>query len=111
MKTKFALTMILAVLALSAFAQKLEMSKKLTRDEVPVTIILAFQKDFPTLTGIEGGIWKLYYQHDLKTQKFIPRLYEFTFKKDGERVEINYKPDGKFDHAKGIDPPTIVSQL
>jgi len=108
MKTRFVLTIAMAVFAYSAFAQKIEMTKKLTRDEVPVTVVQSFQKDFTNLT--ENGNWKLIYLEDMKTRKLTPEFYEYSYKKDGDKVEIYYKPDGTFDHTKGIDPPTHTSQ-
>jgi hypothetical protein len=110
MKTRFVLILIMAVLAVSVYAQKIELARQVTRDEVPMPVLVAFQKDFPNLTATESGIWKLYYTEDLKTKKLTPRLYEFSFRKDGERVEINYKPTGILDHVKGIEAPTPISQ-
>lgn len=107
MKTRFILTMALAVFAYSSFAQKTEMTRKLTRDEVPVVIVLSLQKDFASLN--QNGDWILIYLEDLRTTKLTPEFYEYTCKHNGERVEIYYKPDGSLDHSKGIVQPTTSS--
>ncbi len=106
MKTKFIITLGLVLFAYSTFAQhaeRTELIRRLTRDEVPVVVVLALQKDFIKIA--DNGTWKLIYQEDLNTTKLIPEFYEYTFKQNGERVQIFYKPDGTLDHTKGITAP------
>lgn len=50
------------------------------------------------------------YFEDTQTNKLTPEFYEYACKKDGEKVEIYYKPDGTLDHTKGISAPTHVTQ-
>lgn len=108
MKTRFVLTIAMAAFAYGVSAQKIEMTKKLTRDEVPVVVVQALQRDFSTLP--ENGTWTLFYFEDVATAKLTPEFYQYACKKDNEKVEIYYKPDGTLDHTKGINPPTHVSQ-
>jgi hypothetical protein len=110
MKTRFILTVALALIAYCASAQKSEMTKTVTKDEVPVAVIQSLQKDYANLG--EKGTWKLFFFEDLKTSKCTPELYEYSCKKDGEKVYLYFKPDGTVDHAKGItvQTPTHTSQ-
>jgi hypothetical protein len=109
MKTGVILTVALAALAGSATAQKTEKTKELMREEVPVMIVQSVQKDFSNLP--EKGTWRLIYIEDIRTtRRLTPEFYEFSCKKDGERVELFYKPDGTLDHSVGITAPTHSSQ-
>ena len=108
MKTRFMLTIAMVAFAYCVSAQKIEMTKKLTRDEVPVVVVQALQRDFSALA--DNGTWRLFYFEDTQTAKLTPEFYEYACKKDGEKVEIYYKPDGTLDHTKGISAPTHVTQ-
>lgn len=98
----------MVAVAVGASAQKTELTKKLTRDEVPVAVVQSLQRDFANLA--ENGSWKLIYTEDMKTGKLTPEFYEYSCKKDGEKVEIYYKPDATLDHTKGINAPTHVTE-
>ena len=92
----------------SVSAQKVELTKRLVQDEVPVLVLQSLQKDFASLP--EKGTWKMVYFEDLNTKKFTPAFYTYSCKNNGERVEIFFKPDGTLDHAKGIDAPASSEQ-
>ncbi len=107
MKAGFIFTLALVVLAGAASAQKIERSKKLTQEEVPVNVVQALHKDYSTLP--EKGTWKLYFIEDTYTSKLTPQLYSFSCKKDGgEKVEVFFKPDGTTDHANGVQASMSV---
>ena len=104
MKTRFISTLAFVVLAYGASAQKTELSKVLSKDEVPVVVVQTLQKDFTNLT--EKGTWKMFYIEDVRTTKLTPEFYEYSCKKDGEKIELYFKPDGTLDHAKGMNAQT-----
>ena len=107
MKAGFVLALAFAVVAGAASAQKLQRSKKLTQEEVPVTIVQSLQKDYSSLT--DKGTWKLFYSEDAVSSKLTPDFYMYSCKKEtGEKVEIFFKPDGTVDHAKGVTVPAAV---
>ncbi|MEJ0056935.1 MAG: hypothetical protein WDN75_15550 [Bacteroidota bacterium] len=102
MKAGFVLTLAFAVLAGAASAQKLQRNKRVTQEEVPVTIVQSLQKDYSNLPT--SGTWKLFYSEDTRTSKLTAELYSYSCKKDGgEKVEVFFKPDGTLDHAKGVE--------
>jgi hypothetical protein len=101
MKAGFVLALAFAMVAGVASAQKLQRTKKLTQEEVPVMIVQSLQKDYSNLA--DKGTWKLYYSEVPGSSKLTPDFYTYSCKKDtGEKVEIFFKPDGTVDHAKGV---------
>jgi len=101
MKTGLFFTLAFLVFAGTASAQKIQSTKRLVQEEVPIMIIQAFQKDFSAVT--EKGYWKLIYTEDTSTSKLTPEMYTFSFKRNGEKAEIAYKPDATIDHTKGVE--------
>ena len=101
MKSTIFVVVAFVLCAGSVSAQRVELTKRLVKDEVPVSIVQSLQKDFASLP--EKGNWKLVYFEDLNTKKLTAEFYTFSCKNNGEWVEIFYKPDGTLDHTKGID--------
>ncbi len=100
MKPNFFLTIAFSLWMSSVFAQNSENNEEsLKQDEIPVAILKSYQKDFGNPD--EKGNWELFYIEDLGTQKLTPEFYRYTIKKNGERVEYFYKPDGKLYRTKG----------
>ena len=109
MKAGLILTLVFAIVAGSAFAQTIKRKKSVKQEEVPVTIVIALQKDFGGVA--EKGNWTLLFQENTYSGKFTPLFYVFTGKNEsGKRVEISYKADGSLDHAKGITAAGTVAQ-
>jgi hypothetical protein len=104
MKKVFLIALFAAgVGVVSAFAQNtFEKSKKLNKDEVPVAVMQAFQKDFSALE--DKGYWKLHYTEKTENGKtvFTPEYYTFTGKRDGEKVELTFSPAGALENSKGV---------
>lgn len=104
-KSIFVALFAMVVCASAAFAQtKFAKSKKVTESEVPVAVMQAFEKDG---ANIEKGTWKLYYTEERSSTQarttFTPERYEFTGKRNGEKVVLVYKPNGEAETSKGID--------
>ncbi len=108
MKPGFFLTFAFAVFAGSASAQKIESTRVLKQEEVPIAIQQSLQKDFNNLT--EKGKWRLMYNENVDTHKLTPEFYTYSCKNNGEKIEIFYKPDGALDHVKGLAAPAHGAQ-
>ena len=106
MKAGLVLTLAFAVVTGSAFAQKIQRTKRVIQEEVPVTIVQSLQKDFSNVS--DKGDWKLLYTENTYNSTFTPQFYVFTAKSESGRVDIFYKPDGTVDHAKGV---TVVPSV
>jgi hypothetical protein len=88
----------------SAFAQTtFEKSKKINKDEVPVAVMQAFQKEYGNLD--DKGYWKVYYTEKQVSGKtvFTPERYQFNGKKDGEKVLLTYSANGNLENSKGAN--------
>lgn len=87
----------------TAFAQNaFEKSKKLSKEEVPVAVLQAFEKDFSNLQ--DKGFWTLYYIEKTAEGKtiFTPERYTFTGKNNGEKVILTYSANGTLESSKGV---------
>lgn len=89
----------------SAFAQTtFEKSKKINKDEVPVAVMQAFQKEHGDLD--DKGYWKIHYtekkQANGKTL-FTPVRYTFNGNKGGEKVLLAYSTTGTLENSKGAN--------
>ena len=104
MKRVFLIVLFAAgVGVISAFAQNaLEKSKKLSKDEVPVVVMQAFQKDFSNLE--DKGTWKAHYTEKTENGKtvFTPEYYTFAGKNNGEKVLLTFSPEGALQNSKGV---------
>jgi hypothetical protein len=88
----------------SAFAQTtFEKSKKISKDEVPVAVMQAFQKEYGDIN--DKGYWKVYFTEKQVNGKsvFTPERYQFNGKKDGEKVLLTYSTTGTLENSKGAN--------
>lgn len=88
----------------SAFAQTtFEKSKKINKDEVPVAVMQAFEKEYGSLD--DKGYWKVYYTEKTVNGKtvFTPERYTFSGKKDGEKLLLTYSTTGTLENSKGAN--------
>ena len=91
------MTTAFALVVSSAAAQyRIEMSERITRDEVPIVVQRSLEKKLDSRNA--DGTWELFYiettienSHDAK---FDPEFYSYSFKENGERMEYFFKPDG-----------------
>jgi hypothetical protein len=104
MKKVFLMTLFAVVVCgVSAFAQSAnEKSKKVTKEEVPVAVIQAFEKDYSKLE--DKGSWKVYFTETNEDGKtvFTPERYIFTGKDNGEKISLAYSPSGTLESSKGV---------
>jgi hypothetical protein len=76
-------------------------NKKITREEVPVAVMAAFQKDFPQQAE---GAWSVFYSVQPAgggQLQITPRWYVCTAKTDHKAV-VQYSPAGKLERSKGM---------
>ena len=88
------------------FAQdRVEKTKKIKKDEVPAVVQTSLQNDFDLASP--DGTWTLQYSESSagagKPAILKPVCYTFYQKNDGNKVEIQFSPEGKLEHAKGIE--------
>ena len=104
MKKVFLMTLFaVMVCGISAFAQSAnEKSKKVTKEEVPVAVIQAFEKDFSKLE--DKGSWKVYFTEKSEDGKtvFTAERYIFSGKENGEKISLTYSPTGTLENSKGV---------
>lgn len=93
------------------FAQNgngMEKVKKLKQDEVPAIVQFSLHNEFDIAP--EAGTWSLQYLKSSagagKPAHLKPLAYTFHQKKDGNKVEIRFSPEGMLEHAKGIERTT-----
>ena len=103
-KSIFVALFAMVMCASATFAQtKFEKTKKVTESEVPVAVMQAFEKD---RADFEKGSWKLYFSEERSATQakstFTPERYEFTGKRNGEKVMLVYKPNGELETSKGV---------
>lgn len=105
MKNAILIVLFAAVASVgSAFAQTtFEKSKKINKDEVPVAVMKAFEKEYGTLD--EKGYWKVYYTEKTVNGKtvFTPERYTFNGKKEGEKIMLTFSTTGTLENSKGAN--------
>ncbi|MBX2942631.1 MAG: hypothetical protein KF860_09815 [Cyclobacteriaceae bacterium] len=96
------------------FAQNgngMEKIKKVKQDEVPAIVQFSLHNEFDLAP--EAGTWSLQY---LKSSNRVgqpallkPLAYTFHQKKDGNKIEIRFSPEGALEHSKGIEKTAVDS--
>ncbi|MBX2913301.1 MAG: hypothetical protein M9954_12435 [Cyclobacteriaceae bacterium] len=91
-----------------AFAQTgigMEKVKKVKQEEVPAIVQFSLHNEFNL--SPESGTWSLQYLKSSngvgKPALFKPVAYTFHQKKDGNKIEIRFSPEGALERSKGID--------
>ncbi len=102
MKAGWIFTLAFVAVVASVSAQTIQRTRRITQEEVPVSIVQSLQKDFNVA---DKGSWRLYYRENTVNATLAPQFYVFSGKSEGKKVEIYYNPDGSVDHAKGISVP------
>ncbi|HNP94727.1 MAG TPA: hypothetical protein PKJ63_03835 [Cyclobacteriaceae bacterium] len=99
----------------SAFAQAQSLlypeSKNLKVDEVPITILNSFEKDFANSIRPDDGKWSVTYieqpEKGKTYQRFRPVSFSFKSKKKGsDNIIITYSPEGELKSVEGITAHT-----
>jgi hypothetical protein len=83
------------------YAQALQKTIKLKQEEVPVSVVTAFEKDFASISGeLTNGQWAVLTQQiDNKVVK--PVYYIYKAKKGDTKFEAHYSPSGNLESTKG----------
>ena len=85
------------------FAQNIEKTKKIGKDEVPAVVQNSLEKGFSISPN--DGTWTLNYSEN-GTAGQAPTLkvesYTFRQKKDGNKVVIYFSPEGVVEHSRGV---------
>ncbi len=87
--------------SVAIYAQALQKTVKLKQEEVPVTVIAAFEKDFASISSeLTNGSWSaLTQQTDNKGVR--PVYYIYKAKKGDTKFEARYSPTGDLESSKG----------
>jgi hypothetical protein len=114
-KISIMLSMLLGVSV--AFAQTTPVVKttRVSQNEIPAIVLKSFTADFATYGGLDTkGSWRLRYEEDLKGRQTVMRPISYTFiakDKEAGKMEVTYTPEGKVEHASGIEvSPTVGSE-
>lgn len=99
-KFLFAIAFVMTASA-AIYAQALQKTIKLKQEEVPVTVVTAFEKDFASISSeLTDGSWSaITQQTDNKSVR--PVYYVYKAKKAGSKFEARYSPSGNLESAKG----------
>lgn len=102
MKLKSILFILSVGLSITLFAQVVKKTEKLTEEEVPVAVRLAFKDDFGQIP--ENGTWTVNFNVVSEGSKTVARPTWYTFRKDTKqnKVEVRYSPEGKLELFKGL---------
>ena len=87
------------------------MVEKIRDEQVPVAVLKTFESEFGSLKNdIKGGAWYAHFEHTADAtpanpgrSKAIPLHYSYKGKKNNNRVEIKFTPEGKLVHTKGLE--------
>jgi len=83
--------------------QAFEKTIKLKQEEVPVSVVAAFQKDFGSISGeLTKGYWSAFVSEE-PGGRIKPISYSYKAKKGDTRFEAKYSPEGNLESAKGAD--------
>ena len=101
------LVMLVGFIGTLSAQAPIEQTKKVTRDEVPVTVLKAYEANFGSLANA-SGFWKLVYtQYNkdvtgrlVKQEVFTPIAYVYRDK--ATKAEARFDVNGKLENAKGL---------
>ena len=97
MKTQFLITMILAMLWI-ALSPAHASEKEVSKDQVPKTVLEAFEKTYPNAKEVE-------FEQGIIEGKVV---YEIEYKENGREYEILYDSDGEIlQKEESIDVETL----
>ncbi|MBL0745004.1 hypothetical protein [Chryseolinea lacunae] len=99
---KLMLTLVfVAGCGLSLLAQ-VKKTEKIQQDEVPVSVRLAFEKDFGQAP--QDGTWTVSYTMVTEGARTSakPMWYQFTKGRGAEKIEVRYTPEAKLESSKGL---------
>lgn len=104
-RTLLTLSMILAFIV-SLHAQSVKKIEKISEEEVPAAVRVAFTNDFGEIPT--GGSWTVNFNVVSEGNKIVAKPTWYTFRKGSreDKIEVRYSPDGKLEHAKGLKPIT-----
>lgn len=90
-----------AALGVSVMAQ-VKKTEKIQADEVPVSVRLAFEKDFGKIP--DEGSWTVSYTMvtDGNRTSARPIWYQYTKGKGSDKIEVRYTPEAKLESSKGL---------
>lgn len=99
---KIIITALLIISAQFTFAQQISESARVTSEQVPVAVIQAFEKEIGSIP--EGGTWTVRIKRSTALGKAAatPLWYKYTNRKDKDRIEVRFSPDGEIEEAKGV---------
>ncbi len=95
----FTLLMISAQLL---FAQEISESVRVSPEQVPVTILQAYEKEIGAIP--EGGTWTVRIKRSTIQGKATttPIWYTYNNRKSKDKIEVKFSPEGKIERSKGV---------
>lgn len=93
---------LLIISAQLSFAQELSESVRMSPEQVPVVILQAYEKEIGTVP--EGGTWTVRIKRSTIQGKATttPIWYTYTNRKNKEKIEVKFSPEGEIEHSKGV---------
>jgi hypothetical protein len=91
---------LLMISAQLSFAQEVSESARVTREQVPVAVIQAYEKEIGSLP--EDGIWTVRIKRSTDKGTTTPVWYKYTNRKAKEKIEVRFSPAGEIEEAKGV---------
>lgn len=101
------------------FAQiPMTMNEKIKDEQVPAAVLKTFESEFGAVKSeIKNGAWYAHFEHtsdatatNPERSKAIPLHYSYKGKKGSDKVEIQFTPEGKLEHAKGMGDAKELSE-
>lgn len=99
---KIIVAALLMISAQFAFAQEVSESARVTQEQVPVVVLEAYQKEIGDLP--DGGNWTVRVKRVTDKGKMIvtPLWYTYTNRKNKEKIEVRFSPEGEIEQARGV---------
>jgi hypothetical protein len=99
---KIIIAALLVISAQFSFAQQITESVQVTSEQVPVAVRQAYEKEIGSIP--EDGTWTVRVKRSTALGKAsaTPVWYKYTNRKDKEKIEVRFSPEGEIEEAKGV---------
>jgi hypothetical protein len=97
---KIIVAALLSISAQLSFAQEVSESTRVTREQVPVAVLQAYEKEIGALP--EDGTWTVRIKRSTDKGTTTPVWYKYTNRKAKEKIEVRFSPAGEIEEAKGV---------
>jgi hypothetical protein len=99
------ITIVFALLMISVqlcIAQEVSESLRVAPEQVPASILQSYEKEIGTIP--DGGFWTVQVKRSIIKGKATttPVWYTYTNRKNKEKIEVQFSPEGEVTQAKGV---------